>query len=243
MKKLSVVTICYNDLEGLQKTVDSVLCQDRSLFEYVIIDGASGDGTQQFLVDSAHCFDVVVSESDKGIYDALNKGWQKSSGAFILFMNAGDVFASTDVIEKALPFLTDDVDIAYGDAHLSDHRGIYHTKKHPEHIGSLWMIKEVIAHQSQFIRRSLLASNGGYDLQFRIASDYAFLAKVFWKQNVRLKYLPFVVSVFDTEGLSSSPEQKSRVEQERKAIHRAYAPAWIRFMYYTYARFNRWIGR
>jgi glycosyltransferase involved in cell wall biosynthesis len=243
MKKLSVITICYNDLEGLQKTVQNVLLQQREIFEYIIIDGASKDGTQDYLKASADLFDVVVSEPDKGIYDALNKGWQKSSGEFVLFMNAGDVFASSDVIEKAIPFLTEEVDIAYGDAHLSDRSGIYHTKKHPEHIASIWMIKEVIAHQSQFIRKSLLFNNNGYDLQFRIAADYAFLAKVFWKQQVRFKYLPFVVSVFDTEGISSSPEQKSRVEQERKAIHNAYAPFWIRFVYYTYAKINRWIGR
>jgi glycosyltransferase involved in cell wall biosynthesis len=243
MKKVSVVTICFNNLEGLRKTADSVLRQRRDLFEYLIIDGGSNDGSLEYIQSIRDHLDVFVSEPDRGVYDALNKGWILSKGEFIVFMNAGDTFASHDTIEMAINFLTEKVDIVYGDVYLGDQRGIYQHKKQPSRISSAWLIREVIAHQSQFISRDLLKRNNGYDLNFQIASDYAFLAKVFWKQNARFLHLPFFVCVFNTEGLSSSISKKSIIEDERRMIHNAFAPTWIRLLYYTYAQLNRWIGR
>lgn len=243
MKKLSIVTICYNNAEGLKKTFNSVFSQKRDLFEYVVVDGGSNDGSKELIDSFRSNIDRWVSEKDGGIYDALNKGWRMSEGEYVIFMNAGDRFADADVVEVALKKLQPGIGIAFGDAQLEDERGIYRTKTHPEKIKSSWLIKEVVAHQSQFIRRSLLEKNGGYDLQYKVASDYAFFAKLFWSNQMRIQNLGMVVSVFNTEGLSSSPLQKQRIEQERKAIHKRYAPVMLRWMYYAYRKFNRIIGR
>lgn len=243
MKRVSVVTICFNDLHGLRKTVKSVLSQRRDLFEYVIVDGNSKDGSVEYLESIRLDIDVLVTEPDKGIYDALNKGWQRSSGDFVIFMNSGDTFFCAYTIEKVIPYLTDEVDLAYGDACLMGGLDLGKVKRHPDKMSGFWLIRDVVAHQSQFISRSLLAKNGGYDLEFSIASDYNFLAKVFWTQNVVFSRIPFVVCNFNTEGLSSSPRSRATVENERHQIHMKYAPFWVRFIYYTYAKLNKWIGR
>ena len=92
MKKFSIITISYNCKDDLQKTIESVLSQDLSLFEYIVIDGGSNDGSVELLQSYDNQIDCWVSEPDKGIYDAMNKGIDKSNGEFLIFLNAGDYF-------------------------------------------------------------------------------------------------------------------------------------------------------
>lgn len=112
MKKLSIITITYNDLLNLKSTVDSVLIQLNEQIEYWIIDGASKDGTYDYL---CHLKDVNwISESDSGIYDAMNKGINLAKGEWILFLNAGDLLLH-DVLNKLLPELKNEHDCYFGD--------------------------------------------------------------------------------------------------------------------------------
>jgi hypothetical protein len=139
--------------------------------------------------------------------------------------------------------LTDAVDILYGDADLMDEKGIHGRKVHPQRITSAWLMKEVVAHQAQFIRRSLLEKAEGYDLRFPIAADYAFFARMFWQHGIRTRHAGFTICAFDTTGHSSAPEQKERSAAERKAIQRMFAPRHWYFLYHAYAALNRSIGR
>ena len=243
MPKLAIITICYNDRVGLERTFASVFGQTVRDIEYIVVDGGSTDGSMDLI--KAHTARIThwTSERDRGIYDAQNKGWYMAHAPFVLFMNAGDAFAAPDVLERAIPMLTDTVDILYGDAQLADQRGVYGTKPHPHRLTSAWLMKETVAHQSQFIRRSLLEKAEGYDLRFPIAADYAFLARMFWQERIRTRHAGFAISVFDTTGLSSDPKQKQRSAAERKAIQRNFAPrAWYA-LYHAWANFNHLIGR
>jgi glycosyltransferase involved in cell wall biosynthesis len=243
MKPLAIITICYNDRTGLERTFASVLGQTFRDFAYIVVDGGSTDGSVDLIQQHSDRITHWVSERDAGIYDAQNKGWRLATAPFVLFMNAGDTFAGADVLERAVPMLTDHLDILYGDAQLADERGVYAVKPHPHKLSSAWLIKEVVAHQSQFIRRTLLEKAGGYDLRYPIAADYAFFARMFWKERVRTRHAGFVISTFDTTGFSSDPARKQQWAAERKAIQRTFAPHGWYLLYHAWAAFNRLIGR
>jgi hypothetical protein len=136
-----------------------------------------------------------------------------------------------------------DVDIAYGDAQLSRQGKVFAEKTHPGRMTTPWLMKEVVAHQCQFIRRDLLERFEGYDITYRIAADYAFFARAFWNGGLSVQKLPLVISAFDLGGLSSRVDQRAGSAQERKDIQRRYAPYCWYVIYHTYAAFNRMIGR
>lgn len=243
MERIAIVTVCLNDRAGLERTFASVFAQTNSNYELIVVDGGSTDGSVELIQRNAERIHCWTSEKDAGIYDAQNKGWYTATAPVVLFLNAGDTFAAPDVLQRAAQALSPEIDILYGDAHLADANGVHATKVHPVRITSAWLMKEVVAHQSQFIRTSLLMKLEGYDTRFRIAADYAFFARAFWEQHATMRKLDCVVSVFDRTGLSSSPEQKVNVAFERKEIQRRYAPKRWYWIYHTYAALNRLIGR
>ena len=114
--KLSVITVNYNNITGLKKTFESVFCQTNKEFEYIVIDGASVDGSVDEIIAHKADIEYYVSEPDRGVYDAMNKGIKVATGDYCVFMNSGDCFYSDDVVEAALPLL-DGTDIVYGNTH------------------------------------------------------------------------------------------------------------------------------
>jgi glycosyltransferase involved in cell wall biosynthesis len=241
--KLSIITICYNDRAALERTLVSVHAQTIQDFEHIIVDGGSTDGTVEVIEQNKDRITKWVSEQDGGIYDAQNKGWRMANTVFVQFLNAGDVLAERTVLERVIPQLTTTTEIAYGDADLSNAQGMIGKKVHPARITNAYLMRETVAHQSQFIRKALLEKVGGYDTNYRIAADYAFLARACWELGVVPQYLGLTVSTFDMEGLSSRPDQKEASARERKAIQRRYAPSFWYNLYHGYATFNRLIGR
>ena len=161
MVDLTIITICRNDLAGLERTFASIFGQSTRAFEFIVVDGASTDGSVALITKNAEHITKWVSEPDAGIYDAQNKGWRMARTPFVLFMNAGDVFASPTVLEQCLPLLTEEVDMVYGDAELSDGNVVFAVKRHPANITTAYLMKETVAHQSQFIRRARLEQLGG----------------------------------------------------------------------------------
>ena len=98
----TVITINLNNAEGLKKTIESVLAQERSLYEYIVIDGASTDGSVELAKSYGDKIDCFISEPDKGIYNAMNKGIALAKGEYVIFMNSGDCFASADVLHRVI---------------------------------------------------------------------------------------------------------------------------------------------
>jgi len=241
--KLSVITIAYNNREGLAHTLASLREQTEQAFDLIVVDGGSNDGSVELIEQNLDLITQWVSEADAGIYDAQNKGWRMAKTPFVLFLNAGDTLVGPQVLERALPSLKPNVDILYGDAQLSVQGKVGAVKYHPEHITSAWLMKEVVAHQAQFIRRGLLESMQGYETRYRIAADYAFFARAFWQGRLLLRKVDMVICAFDLGGLSSSPSRKRESAQERKNIQRRYAPRFWYLVYHAYAALNRLIGR
>ena len=168
---VSVVTVVRNDAIGLSKTMDSVASQDYRSKEYIVVDGASTDGTREVLSRRGTEISRWISEPDLGIYDAMNKGARLASGEYVCFMNAGDCFASSDAITRMfVPQPTSE--LVWGDCIIESAKG--------EEYDSASVVvprlhrQMTVCHQSMFTRRESLLRRP-YDVTYRIAADYDFL--------------------------------------------------------------------
>lgn len=212
---LTVVTVCRNAREALQATVQNVLAQTWTQFEYLVIDGASMDGTPKLLGELPPQFAQAgisfhfVSEKDQGIYDAMNKGSKMARGTWLLFLNAGDLFAAPDVLERVFKQPAR-AQILYGDT-LCTYQG--RRRLYPalplEHL----KYEMAFCHQSAFIQRELLLRHP-YDISYRICADHHFFLKMYLL-GISFEYQSFPVSIYEIAGVSDSNKLLSHREQRR----------------------------
>lgn len=215
MTKLSVITICYNDKAGLQKTSDSVLQQSFTDFEYIVIDGGSTDGSAELVKQLAPRCSFSVSERDNGIYDAQNKGWKHAKGEYCLFLNSGDYLVNDIVLEA---FVKQDMqaDIVYGDILVDNGKDALYRLGQPQHFTFDDMIYSTLFHPAAFIKRELLEERGGYDLSLRIVADYDFFLEELLVKKCSTAYHPIPVTIFNTKGVGSDPANKKQHDAERR---------------------------
>jgi glycosyltransferase involved in cell wall biosynthesis len=220
--KLSIITVCYNAINFIGETIESVLGQSYiENVEYILIDGGSTDGTYEVIHGFGSQIDKIVHESDKGIYDAMNKGVSLASGEYVFFLNAGDKFYSSDTLEKLSSSLKDG-DVIYGNTCLR-------IKDGPEKIINYFSLDKdwkVIpyCHQSVFIRRSLLLDYV-FDLNFKIAADFNQYHQL-KNQKVKFKSIDQTISIYDNTGFSSLNHRK--LLQEYRKISRAYNSGFLK---------------
>lgn len=195
--KISIVTIVLNDKNNIERTIQSVLAQDIE-FEYVIIDGGSTDDTLDVIEKYKDKINILVSEPDTGIYNAMNKAIDLVNGGWICFMNSGDMFFNSNVLKKILPNLDDNVDIVYGDQEV---RYISKSKilKADKNIKDIWK-GMVFSHQSCFVKKDILKQYR-FNESNRITADYE-LFNILYKANKRFKYIPMIVASVSTGGVS-----------------------------------------
>lgn len=199
--KISVVTVCYNAVNDIEKTILSVINQTYPNIEYLIIDGGSKDGTMDIVNKYKDKIDVIVSEPDKGIYDAMNKGIDRATGDWINFMNAGDMFWEKDSILKvfAASGVDDSLDVIYGFQIHSFPYGCFVRKRLALTNFDHFM---PIGHPASFVKAKLL-KECHFDCKFRIAADYNFFYKAY-KNGKKFKAVDVLVSNFEScEGVSS----------------------------------------
>jgi glycosyltransferase involved in cell wall biosynthesis len=203
---ISVVTINFNNLEPLRKTFLSVVAQTEHDFEYIIIDGGSKDGSAEFLAANNESISRWVSEPDRGIYDAMNKGANLASGEWIIFMNAGDCFYEPNTLEQILPYLVDrddstnrSPDIVYGEwESICDDEYGYRTKiGKPAALDIIWH-QIPACHQSIFVKRELVIRYP-FDTSLKWCADHDSLAH-FYKLGYIFLEIPIVISKFDASG-------------------------------------------
>jgi glycosyl transferase family protein len=206
--KISVVTVCYNAADTIEKTILSVLNQTYHDIEYIIIDGGSTDGTVEIFRKYADRIAYWVSEPDKGIYDAMNKGIKVATGEWINFMNAGDRFKDESVIEKFFQNrVIDTFGVMFGDT-LFIHKNKQRIVKFGDDPHHKIMPS---CHQSIFCRKKLLDRNL-FDLRYKIAADYNLFFQL-RQMDIEFQYVPLVVAVYDaTNGISSRNEWSTHKE-------------------------------
>lgn len=184
--KLSIITVNLNNREGLKKTIDSVVAQTFRDFEWIVIDGGSTDGSRELIEQYADHFAYWVSEPDKGIYNAMNKGIKVAKGEYLQFLNSGDWLCDEKVLQKVFDSGPDE-QIVYGDCLESD--GSLHV--FPSSLDALYFYRDMLNHQASFIRSSLLEE--GYDENYKYASDWLFFLQKIVFGNVSYRKVNHVI--------------------------------------------------
>lgn len=198
--KITIVTVTYNNIEGLRKTVPSVISQTYPNFEYIVIDGGSTDGSLNYL-EKVNGIDKLISEPDNGVYDAMNKGVMLANGEFILFMNAGDLFFSPLVLEQTAPQLQD-ADYYTGNAVFVEKNQCY-TVTPPTEMSLRFLMCTALSHQASFSRTSVLKSSL-YDTSFKLVSDWAHFTYEWYAKARKYHSIDCYICIYFMDGLSST---------------------------------------
>lgn len=201
-KLLSIITINYNNADGLLRTVESVLSQTEKDFEYIVIDGGSTDASKDILRKHETSFSYCISEKDAGIYNAMNKGWRKASGKYCLFLNSGDYLYDKNVIEKAIHVLENSKqEVVYGDLNIFDNTNSI-IRRFGEPVSLYYFYYDFLPHPASFIQRALLEQLNGYRENYRVISDWIFFIEAFVAKATFAK-VDLIVSAFNNLGISS----------------------------------------
>lgn len=213
-KKISIITVVYNDKVGLEKTILSVISQSYHYIEYVVVDGGSTDGTLEVIKKYSDKITKWISEPDRGIYDAMNKGINLSSGQWLNFMNAGDTFYTNMTVEQVVPLLKE-TPIVYGKVLRISERSSFVVKgittKNP-HIYDF--LNSSFQHQACFINRILFDKYGGYSTYYRLASDSKFFFDTVAINHEKVKYIDKIIAIFQLNGASSRAPLIYKEERE-----------------------------
>jgi glycosyltransferase involved in cell wall biosynthesis len=208
--KISIVTASYNSVKTLADTMESVLGQIYTDWEYIVVDGGSTDGTVDLIRKYEPRFGDKLkwtSEPDKGIYDAMNKGIQKSTGDVIGILNSDDYYTTTDALSTIASALSDEkLDAVYGDIHFikegePDKTVRYYSSRR---FKPFWLrFGFMPAHPSFYVRRVVYQKAGLYDISYKIGSDFEMMVRLFRKQRIRYQYLAKDFVTMRTGGMST----------------------------------------
>lgn len=206
--KISIVTVSYNSANTIKETIDSVLSQDYPNIEYIIVDGASTDGTQRIVESYGSRISNFVSEKDFGLYDAMNKGISLATGDIVGIINSDDIYSDTSIISTIVSsFQENKVDVVYGDL-------IYFKSGAPSiplryYKGGVFSLKRVQfglmpPHPTFFIKRSVYQRYGAFDTQYTLSADFDLILRFLGVHKVPFKYIPKVLVKMRTGGKSTS---------------------------------------
>lgn len=212
--KISVITIAFNAYKEIEKTIQSVVTQQYDNYEYIIVDGASTDGTVDIIKKYYKSISKWISEPDSGIYNAMNKAINMASGEYCIFMNAGDMFANQLVLKQASLFLDDDFDVLTG-CEISTKDGKVIDYVQPiEKVTKEHFFVTSISHQASFIKRSLLLRYP-YDETLKLVSDWKFWLQTIVFGNCTYRPMDIDVCIFNHDGLTFSLNNIGKVEREK----------------------------
>ena len=206
--KVSVVTVVYNNTETIVSAIDSVLGQNYPNREYIIIDGGSTDGTLEKIRSYGNKIDLLISEPDRGIFDAMNKGLYNATGEVIAFLNSDDFYADNQVIDRVVAALQDDtVDAVFGDLHYvySDNTSrVFRVWKSGVYKQGSFLYGWMPPHPAFFAKRTVYERYGKFNTEFKIAADYELLLRLMHINKINVSYLPEVLVKMRTGGVSNA---------------------------------------
>lgn len=229
--QISVVTVTFNAAKTLEQTILSITNQTYHNIEYIIIDGASTDGTIDIINKYATKITYWISEPDKGIYDAMNKALKIAQGDFLIFMGADDIFYTSDVIEKMVGQMLNSETVYYGNVIF---KGL--NKKHNGKFNKIKWATTNISHQAIFYPKKIFKSYT-YNTKYRIYADYAYNLTLL-KDKVNFKYINEIITLYSMEGISANSKDKIFQEDYKKlltdsiGISAYYIGTCIRYLYH-----------
>ena len=232
--KFSIVTVCYNAATNLEQTIQSVLCQDYKNLEYIVIDGKSADATATILNKYKTDIDCLISEPDKGIADAMNKGLKQASGDWILFLHAGDYLLSDDNISIAQAYIQKNFgydiyafNILFGDSNRW-------VEKQSKGFRPWINVKTQFQHQGAVCSDQIFQKIGNFDTDYKIAVDYDWFLRAY-RAGSRARTVDKAISFMRNDGISSQVDKNNlrlRLSEE-KSIHYKHCYSWLLKAGYT----------
>lgn len=229
--KLSIITINLNNKAGLQKTIDSVVAQTYKDFEWIIIDGGSADGSCELIEKYADNISYWISEPDKGIYNAMNKGIRLSHGEYLYFLNSGDSFFDKNVLSNIVPLLLGK-DYYVGNE-MRNGRLMEQKISTSQQICDT-MITSCIFHQTTFINRKIFDIYGLYCEDKKMVSDWWLFYKSIIFGCATVEKLPFTIDIYDTNGISANYRSNALAEEQSLLSELPRAKFLIDFYRYNY---------
>lgn len=234
--RLSIIIATHNSYGSLSKTLDSILSQNYKDYEVIIVDGASTDGTVRLIKAYEKKFKGKlrwVSEKDKGIYEAMNKGIDMSAGEWIYFLGSDDTLCDNNVLGSVSTAINEkDFDIVYGNVQWGDSDKIYDGK-----FSTLKIMQKNICHQAIFFKKDIFKRIGKFDTKYKTSADYVFNMKWFNDKSVTHRYIDVTVAKYNIEGHSSG-KLDPNFWPERDAIIKKYFPAYILILRGFYKSFR-----
>lgn len=251
--KLSIITINRNNAEGLRKTIESVVSQTFTDFEYIIIDGASTDGSVDIIKEYADRITYWVSEPDTGIYNAMNKGILKANGEYLQFLNSGDWLCTKFVLSQVLENDYSE-DMLIGNKYCADttkripwHITIHHGNKKDNLVYGMDLIFDSLPHQASFIKKNLFIKYGLYDESLQLVSDWKFTIDTIINHNITTRlFRDIYVCEFNAEGKSMN--SSGLLSKEINSVLKSYFPQkvlddYTRYVYPEYILRKYWLSR
>lgn len=203
--KISIITVCFNSEKTIKGTIESLVSQDSKNIEYIIIDGSSTDGTKKIIEKYKKYIDIMISEKDEGIYDAMNKGVRNATGDYIYFLNADDRFYNNKVIinvEREL-VIHDNPDYLYGGVICRNIFGGQSENVFLREISGISFKKgQNIKHQSLFVKRELFNELGFFNTEYKVNADYEWECRLL-VNKCRGQFMNLIVAYYNQTGYSS----------------------------------------
>lgn len=228
MPKISIITVNKDNAVGLKKTIDSIVNQIYTDYEWIVIDAASKDGSVDLIKQYEHHISYWVSEPDGGIYAGMNKGIMKATGEYVYFLNSGDSFVNNKVLQSIVD-LSLLGDVVLGKINIcSDEKGIikkdYMVPNSDITLFSLYLYG--IPHQASLIKRTLFDECGLYDYTCKINADWKFFVEVLILRNKTVQHIPITIANYDATGISSV--NKQQLLHDRQEVFNNIIPERIR---------------
>ena len=218
--KITIITVCLNSCEAIIETCESILKQQNDAnFEWIVIDGGSTDGTLDILDKYKDLITILVSEPDKGIYDAMNKGILHAKGQYLLFLNAGDSFHENSTLISLDH--NSNSELIVGNLFFSQSKSL---RESPKILTKDFLLKGMLPHQATFFRRDIFDKYGYFNSSYRIAGDYEMFSRLIQKYKVSYAHVPDIIANFDETGISSDDNFRYLRKQENHRVRWKYFP-------------------
>jgi glycosyltransferase involved in cell wall biosynthesis len=215
---LAIVTINYNNLNGLKKTINSVKNQTDKQIEFIIIDGGSNDGSKEFIEKNQKHLNYWISEKDYGVYHAMNKGLGKVTSEYCLFLNSGDYLLNHQTIENVKNKIDSSAVMSYGLIQWEETNLLWNPKKD---LKAFEMTKKsLIPHQGTFFKTNILKKLNGYKENYKVISDWGIMVELLEK-GCKTQKLNLIISTCEKQGISASLEDQ--IKKERRSYLLKYA--------------------
>lgn len=215
MKKLTIITINYNHVDGLKRTIDSIVNQTFTNYEWIVVDGGSTDGSKELIEQFQDHFAWWCSEPDKGVYNAMNKGIAHATGEYVNFMNSGDIFATPTILEEIFS-IPHTANVLYGIMTRGTIDGKWNNKPLlKSHINWWDFYYCTFNHQATFTQRDLFMKFGGFDESYHILADWRHFAQLICVEHCSYEYISKIIAIYEGGGISDEVSDQNIKEQRR----------------------------